>query len=197
MSTFGRLFLFGFAVTLTITIFTTVTGGGSVEDALFGILDYEVYPRELLFISLGCMLLLYVLMVKKMEYISEEQKEKVAKKTLFFRRFGIVTLTLYMVEPLFNGLFATIFHLIFNGGVLYDFGTPDPYMSNLPAILLFEATILTFWFVAVYFWSKTRYKFGFEYWIIRISKPFRKVKTKRLQLDFKAENDEKIEQKQN
>ena len=174
----GLLYLVGFVISLTITISTAA----NVEDAIFGILDYEIYPRELLFFSLGWMFLLFYWILKRYEYIPDELRVKRARKTLFFRRFGVATLTLYILEPVFNGIIAHIFHIIF-GNPSAPFGTPDPFMSNVWAILLFVATFEIFWMVFVYFWAKSGYKYGVEYWIVRVGKNRRTIRSKRLQLE--------------
>ena len=173
----GSLFLGGFIITTTITLIRAP----SIEAGLFGILDYEIYPRELLFFSLGCMMFILVGLAKKFEYTSVEKKISLARKTLYLRRFGVASLTIYFFEPCFNNIFANIFHRIF-GDISVGFGNPDPFMTNVPAILLYEVVIFSFWGLAVYFWSKTGYKFGLEHGIIVVSKPFRKVKTMRAQL---------------
>ena len=174
----GLLYLGGFVISLLITVLTA----SSVEAGLFSILDYEIYPRELLFFSLGCMFLIFYWLVKRYEYIPDDIRVKRAKRTLFFRRYGVATLTLYILEPLFNGIIAFIFHSIF-GDTSAPFGTPDPFMSNVGAILLFVATFELFWAIFVYLWSKTGYKYGAEYWIVQGGKKRREIKSKRLKLE--------------
>ena len=172
----GFLFLVGFVITLVITL----VRAPSIESGLFGILDYEIYPRELFFFSLGCMMLLLVWLAKRYEYTSYERKVILTKRTTFIRRFGVASLTIYVFEPLFNNLFAKLFHVLFGDPTV--FGTPDAFMTNVPAILLYELVIFSFWGLSVYFWSKSGYKFGLEHAIITFSSPLRKVKSRRGQL---------------
>ena len=145
---------------------------------IYDIMDYVLYPKELLllllFLSLGMMFLLIIPILKKIEFRSDEDRAKIVKKTSFLKKIGTITLTLYVFEPVINGFLGTIFHLLFNGGVLYPIGTPDPYMTNTLAILLF---VLTFWTLFVHFWSKSNYKYGLEYLIIILTNPFRKEKS--------------------
>ncbi|MBA7531828.1 hypothetical protein ES705_24052 [subsurface metagenome] len=180
----GSLFLGGFILTTTLTL----VQASDIEAGLFGILDYEIYPRELLFLSLGCMLFILVWLAKKFEYTSYEKKVLLARRTLFIRRFGVASLTIYFFEPFFNNIFANAFHRIF-GDISAGFGNPDPFMSNVPAILLYELVLFSFWGLAVYYWSKSGYKFGLEHAIIVISRPFRKVKTMRSHL-YNPSNEE-------
>lgn len=183
----GLFYLAAFIISLIITTNKALAQG---KNPIFVILDYEVYPRELLFFSLGCMLILLVFMVKRYEYIPQELKVKRAKKSLFFRRFGVATLTFYVLEPIFNNSFALLFHTIF--GPREGFGIQDPFMTNFWAILLYVFTFESFWILFSYFWSKTGYKYGVEYWIIRISNRFRETKSTRLQLFDYQQNKEPI-----
>ncbi len=171
---FGSLFLVGFMLSLTLKILLSPK---DPFDVLFDILDYSIYPRELFFLSLGCMLLLYVLLVKKFEYVSDAKKVILSKKTTFIRRFGVGTLSIYIFEPLIHNVIAAAFQQFF--GPPPEFGTPGPFMVNVPAILFYEVVLFVFWGVAVYYWSKTGYKFGFEHLIKTITKPLRKIETKR------------------
>ena len=174
---FSLVFLVAFSISILITIFTAENGA---INAIYDIMDYVLYPKELLFLSLGMMFLLIIPIIKKIEFRSAEDREKIAKKTLFLKKFGTITLTLYVFEPVINGFLGTIFHLIFNGGVLYPFGTPDPYMTNTFAILLFTLTFLTFWILFVHFWSKSNYKYGLEYLIVILTNPLRREKSRKL-----------------
>ncbi len=187
---FGLTLGFGYIIAFIVSVFFAVRGaGGDIESALFGILDYEIYPKELLFFSLGCMLLLYVGLMKRFEYAPDKIKAKRAKRMLFFRRFGVVTLTLYFIEPLFNHTFAYLFHIAFTGVSGYAFNVADGFNTNLWAILLFFVTFEGFWILFVWLWSKTGYKFGFEYWIKKISDRKREIKSKRLILEtYEAES---------
>ncbi len=172
----GTLFLSGFGLTLGLTL----SHASSIEAGLFGILDYEIYPRELLFFSLGCMMLLLVPLAKKFDYANYYKKVILTKNTTFIRRFGVATLSIYFFESFFDNIFAKIFHALFGDPTVFN--APDEFMSNFPAILLYEFTIFSFWGLVIYFWSKHNYKFGLEHAIITLSKPLRKVKSRRAYL---------------
>ncbi len=173
----GIFYLVAFVIS---TIFTVKYALSIGRNPVFLILDYEIYPRELLFFSLGWMMIILVLLVKRYEYIPNDLKAKRAKKSLFFRRFGVATLTFYCLEPIVNNTIAFLFHTIF--GPREGFGIVDPFMTNGWAIILYVFTFESFWILFSYFWSKTGYKYGVEYWIMRFSNRFRKTKSTRLQL---------------
>ena len=173
----GIFYLIAFVISTIFTVNYAISIG---EDPIFMILDYEIYPRELLFFSLGWMMIIFVFLVKRFEYIPNDVKVKRAKRTLFFRRFGVATLTFYCLEPIINNTIAFLFHTIF--GPSEGFGVIDPFMTNGWAIILFVFTFEVFWILFSYFWSKSGYKFGMEYWIVKFSNRFRKTKSTRLQL---------------
>lgn len=173
----GCLSLVGFVITTSITVISAIEAD---IDPFVAIFDYSIYPLELLFFSLGGILLIFPVLIKKFEYTTHEERIRRAEKTVFVRRFGTASLTLYMLEGFFNSILAAIFHKTF--GELNNFGEPNAFMTNIPAILLFIASFVTCWFVFVYFWSKAGYKCGFEHLGIILTKPFRKEKTNRLSL---------------
>ncbi len=175
----GTVFLAAFVINTTLTIIVSIRADINPFDPLF---NFTIYPRELLFFSLGGLMFIFPILFKKFEYTSTEKRQVLADKTLFVRRFGVASLTLYMLEVAFNEGFAAIFHRSF--GTLENFGEINAFMTNVPAISLFIATFSSFWILAVYLWSKINFKYGFEHLIIVITKPLRKVKSKRLQLDM-------------
>ncbi len=179
---FGSLYLVAFLVSTALTVIQAIKRSIDPFEAIF---DYEIYPKELLFLSLGCMLLLFPLLVKKFEYVDIDRKRELIKKSLFFRRFGTATLTLYIIEGSIDESIATVFHKLF-GSSVYIFGATDAFMYNVWAIILYLTIIVSFWLLFVYGWSKINYRFGFEYLIVLISKPIRKVKSKRLLLETTA-----------
>ncbi|MHA1584427.1 MAG: hypothetical protein ACTSWL_04175, partial [Promethearchaeota archaeon] len=67
----GIFYLIAFVVS---TIFTAKTAIATGQNPIFVILDYEIYPRELLFFSLGWMLIILVWLVKRFEYIPRDLK---------------------------------------------------------------------------------------------------------------------------
>ncbi len=165
-----------------LTLVIRLVRAPSIFSGILSVLDYEIYPNELLFFSLGCMFLLLIWLVKRFEYISPELKLKRSRSTLFFRRFGVVTLSFYFMEPFWNGILAYVFHRLF-GDVSAPFGTADAFMQNFWAILLFVFTFELFWIGISLLWAKTGYKYGFEYWIVRSTKKWRKIPSKRGHLE--------------
>ena len=175
----GITYFVGFVISLCIRLFTNKDGPLA---AMFDMMDYVIFPKELCFLGLGTMILLIILFSKKIEFQSEENRLRIAKKTGFLRKFGTITLTIFMIEPLINGPLATLFHYLFNGGTLHPFFSTDPYMYNAIAIILFEITFITIWILFVFFWSKINFKYGFEHLFIVITDPFRKEKSKVIEL---------------
>ncbi|MFW9923606.1 MAG: hypothetical protein ACFFDW_10020 [Candidatus Thorarchaeota archaeon] len=187
----GSIFLLGFGISFLISV---LQAGTSVMSVVYDILDYYLYPKELLFISMAIIMFAFILIVKTIEYRSEEKRERIAKRTTFLKNFGMVTLTLYFLDPIINQSLGTLFHYIFNGGILFPFDVADPYMSNALAIGIFEITFITFWVMLVFFWSKIKFRFGLEHLIILATNPLRKIKSQKLPL---SESLMKIEENTN
>lgn len=166
----GIVFMSAFLIKLTITVI-------SVSDPVEALLDYQIFPFEWLFLSLGAFCFFYNLAVKKVEFLPEEKYEKFRQKTRFIRKFGVVTLSIYIFEGPINMLIAAAFHVAFGG--VWQYNVIDSFMTNPLAIFLMFATSMLFWFTFVWLWSKTGFKFGLEYWLLMVSRKFRKVQSSR------------------
>jgi hypothetical protein len=167
------VFLGGFLITGGILAFTS-------EDILSALFDYTVLPRVWLYFSLFLMSLILLTFVKYVEYGSEEKRANFLRKTTFFRKMGNVTLTLYLLEGPINTTIATSFHYIFSPAALVGWGMIDPFMQTWWQIVIFMVFTLGFWLLAVWGWSKAKFKYGFEYWVMKIGNLFRKEKSIRL-----------------
>lgn len=190
---FGFTFLAAFIINMGFTINNTIKAGGDIFEVLF---SYRIYPRELLFFSLGCICLIFVLLVKKFEYIPDEKVEAIKNKTKIVRNFGQVTLTLYVLEAFINESIATSFHLMFPPHKVVDWGDKDAFMYSWWGIILFVITFVGFWQLFVYLWSKIDFKFGFEHLNYALTKKLRKAKSMRDFGNKHTETQEVIPEKQ-
>ncbi|MEA2070488.1 MAG: hypothetical protein U9O98_04280, partial [Asgard group archaeon] len=175
---FGFGFGFTFLIAFVIHIIIDVILAADPIPALIAIFDYQFYPRELLFFAVGSMCLLFLLFIKKLEFIPAEMKTKLKQRTKLIRDFGKVTLTLYIMEAFINGGLAVGFHAIF-GDITVPYGEIDAFMTNPWAIILFVLTFSLFWVAFVYFWSKIDFKYGFEHFNNLLTKNLRSVNSLR------------------
>lgn len=133
-------------------------------------------PPTLLALNLSLMLGVIYLGIKIFEDPDEETRQRRAAKTTVIRRFGMVTLSVYTFESVINGIVSFQFHR------LYDDPTTVPYESHVATIPIFAYLLIvfSFWFTFVYYWEKVNFKYGIEYWVIKIGSKFRSTKSAKL-----------------
>ncbi|MHA1511872.1 MAG: hypothetical protein ACTSRX_09150 [Promethearchaeota archaeon] len=131
---------------------------------------YKMIPPDLYLLNLGIMIIWFSWFFEKMDYCSDEKHEKIARKTLFIRRFGILSLTLFMVESFWCTLWSYIFHTNFGSFS----GEPDVVMTNFGLNLLFLLIVFGSWFVILKKWEKYKYKYSFEWLMGKIGSKLRK-----------------------
>ncbi|MHA2502066.1 MAG: hypothetical protein ACXAE3_04295 [Candidatus Kariarchaeaceae archaeon] len=165
---FFLLFIFFLVIDLT------VNGKAPLE-----IFEYKVIPYTLFTFNMSMMLLSILALLNWFEYKSYDQRVAIAKRTVFVRRFGLVSLTIYLTESVVNGFFSSVFHLIFD-----DPSTPDfqELMLNGFGITLYVIVVFGLWLVFLSLWEQSGFKYGAEYWIVRIGNSFRESKSIRLDL---------------
>ncbi len=167
------VFLGGFLITASILAFTS-------DDILGALFDYTVLPRVWLYFSLFLMSLILLAFVKKVEYGTAEKRANFLRKTTFFRKMGNVTLTLYLLDGPINTAIATGFHHLFSTPGTVGWGLVDSFMVTWWQIVIFVIVSLGFWLLTIWGWSKAKFKFGFEYWVMKTGNAFRTEKSIRL-----------------
>jgi len=167
------VFLAGFLITAGLLFFTS-------EDILIALFDYEVLPRVWLYFSLFLMTLILLGFVRYVEYGTEQKRENFLRKTTFFRKMGNVTLTLYLLEGPINTIIATNFHHLFSSPVTIGWGKVDSFMVTWWQIVIFMVFTLGFWLLTIWGWSRAKFKYGFEYWVMQFGNVFRTEKSIRL-----------------
>ena len=142
------------------------------------ILVYFQLPPALLALNLGLMLYTIKMGIILFEDPDDETRRRRARKTTIIRRFGMATLSVYTFESVINGLFSYQFHRIFDNP-----STPvDESFTAMGGIFLYLTVIFTFWFTFIYLWEKIDFKFGIEYWIIKLGTRFRSSKSNKLNI---------------
>ena len=177
----GYGLLLCFAISLIFVIRKCSISG---DDPLMVVFSYDIYPRTLMFLSLGLMNLITLLLIKKVEYAPELNRERFANRTAWLRRFGMATLTLYIVEATPSMFLSEFFHKWFGGKALWVFDqSVNSFMTNALAIILFTAVMMGIWTLVSFYWSKVNYAGGFEWLNVMISNKFRKSKSTRLKAE--------------
>ena len=170
---------YGLAFTAVSALFIGRTVAGALAEGgnpLVALFDYLVITPGLFFFAAGSILLLFPLIVRRTEYRPQSEREEIFRKTVRIRRFGMISLSVFILEnPVTAGL-GRVFHLIF--------GNPDAptdaFMTNAFAIGLYFVLTMSFWFLAVRLWEKAGFKYSFEWLSIKIGGLMRKTASNRL-----------------
>ncbi|MFO8077056.1 MAG: hypothetical protein R6U21_00220 [Thermoplasmatota archaeon] len=127
---------------------------------IFGIPDLTLtyWPISMVAFNLMLMILVMTLVIVRYDYCSFEKRLKRAKRTVFFRRFSMITLTMFVFESIIAVLWAKLFTFLF----------VDPFPYNVFADLLFLFSVLATWYVIARFWEKIDFKFSIEWFMIKI-----------------------------
>ncbi len=124
----------------------------TLEDTMLQrIVDLQEFSFELF--QLGIFILLLLGMIKVFDLTNVKKKAQRARFTRPIRRFGSVTLSLLMLEPVIVEVFRILFSLFI----------VEWYM-NMGLCFIFSTFIVIFWAIAIKIWEIIEYKFGFE-WI--------------------------------
>ncbi len=153
-----------------------VQQSGDVSTVISKLFDYRVPTRALTFFNATIITIILSALLRHYEYDTADIYKAKARKTVWVRRWGMMTLTLYMLDPIFNSAFSQLFHMWFGDPSL----KVDAFMTNVPAIFLFAATIICFWFSLIWAWEKIAFKGSLESLIVWFGGLFRKNKSQRL-----------------
>lgn len=132
-------------------------------------------PLKIHLVNLGLMLACCTFLVLHMEYCSEEKRAKVARRTLWLRRVGLMALTLFCLE--------SFFAVLFSNGYLWILGIEGPFPRSAQVIIPYVACILIFWNLVLRAWEETDFKYSVEWWMSSLVCFVRDRPTVRLQAD--------------
>ena len=127
---------------------------------LFGIPDLTLpyWPVAMVTINLALMIFATTLLIVRYEHSPPIKRTILAKRSIFFRRFSMITLTIFVFESIIAVIWAKIFSLIFI----------DPFPYNVVADVLFLCCVITTWYGIVRIWEKYNFKYSIEWFMIRI-----------------------------
>ncbi|QEE16455.1 hypothetical protein DSAG12_02285 [Promethearchaeum syntrophicum] len=162
-------------ISIILAIYHIFTVEGNLMSFFF---KYKMIPPDLYLLNLGIMMLWFPWFFEKIDYCSDEKHAKIAEKTILIRRFGILSLTLFMLEPFWCTLWSFIFHTAFGSFS----GEKDVVMTNFGLNLLFLIIVFGSWLIILKKWEKHKYKFSFEWIMVKIGSKFRKKPSERSDL---------------
>lgn len=124
----------------------------------------ETVPIPLTIVSMSTMQFLLVLFLRTQDFPKSEAKRvKAAKRTTFWRRFSVFSLTGFAIgTPIADGLFSFFVKL---WGDSVDSGT---FAWNIWQIIAFILFIWGFWEVILRLWENFEYKFSLDWFLAQI-----------------------------
>ncbi len=123
---------------------------------------FHIHPTWFIFFNTGVQIILIVSIIRGVEYNPKLNQERWLKWTLYFRRFGMVALTVYMYNMV-EGLARNIIHWIFGADTV---NMIDRMQAPLGWTLLMIAILMIIWTAIIFFWEKIKFIGTWEY-IIR------------------------------
>lgn len=174
---YGIIFFIATAVSIPLAFFTS-------REPLRFLINIDIYSPTIIYFSLGCITFIFKALVKHVELGDSEKRRRFAARTLWIRRFGIITLTLYIIDALPGMFMSEIFHKIFGGKELWvPLSTArDAFMNNAFAIVFFVGLMFAFWYFVTIIWEKFHFAGSFEWLMVKVGSLFRKDKSKKLNL---------------
>lgn len=168
---------------------------GDFKNAVF---NFHVLPPELLFLGMAICFFFFPFFIKKLDYQTDERKAELAKKTAPIQRFGTVSLTVFFWESTIFSAVAKLFHTFVPAkgseaplfSFFYEapfwidpkiqFEGIDSFMHIWPLWFIYLFTVIGLWFFALFLWSRFSFKFSMEWFIVTLTKPFRKIRSTKL-----------------
>lgn len=120
-------------------------------------LAHHPYPLRIHVLNLGSMLLCCTWLMLHMEYCTEERRARMARRTLWMRRLGLMALTIFCLESFFAVLFSRAY--------LWALGVEGPFPQSAPYMIPFIIMVIAFWNVVFLVWEKADFKYSVEWWM--------------------------------
>jgi peptidoglycan/LPS O-acetylase OafA/YrhL len=141
-----------------------------------GIIGYVTLPDTMLeraidpmwFYIIVAQVGLFMLMILgALKYFDFRKNEIKTESCKIIRRFGEVSLTIFMLETPISEIFAKILTVV-----------NSDWNQSMAGSLIFGGFMVMFWGFLIYIWEKKEFRYTLEWFIVRISKSFGKESTK-------------------
>ncbi|MHA1901835.1 MAG: hypothetical protein ACTSW5_13140 [Promethearchaeota archaeon] len=142
-----------------------IVGIASIVDWTF-FLEYANMdtPTIIQILNLGMEALVFSWFIMKLDMGSPERRAKAGKRTIWLRRFGIVSLTLYTICRWFADKVFWVLEKVM--GPPLDFTDTDPRLAwNTCQLYLFMGIMFGVWMVLLILWEKLHFILSIEWWI--------------------------------
>jgi hypothetical protein len=135
-------------------------------------LTSHTFPMKLHLLNMGLMLALCTFLITKVEYGSPEFRAAFARRTTILRRFGMVGLSVFLLEGPVSVVFGKAYAMLWGGGA---------FPRNPVAVVLFLAFLLTIWNAVLRRWERHNFQYGFEWVLVKVVGKVRGRTSERLQ----------------
>ena len=136
--------------------------------------NFDTPPFPKLLQLLGGMLLVMTFSIQYHDFCSEEKKIKRFNRTRDIRKFGMLSLSMFLLE----GMLVQVLILL----VPYSLRSNLMFMS-----LVFGPIIVVIWAIILRLWKKFSFKYSFEWWMSKIQKVLIKKKSNKLNFEIISE----------
>ena len=142
-----------------------IVGIASIVDWTF-FLEYANIdtPAIVQVLNLGMEALVFSWFIMKLDMGSPERRAKAGKRTIWLRRFGIVSLTLYTICRWFADQVYLVLEPIMGSPIDYTGASPR-LAWNTAQLYLFIGIMFGVWMVILIIWEKLHFILSIEWWI--------------------------------
>ncbi len=141
-------------------------------------------PIAIQVFNMGGQLVILAIFIGRLDYGSPVSRRRAGWRTVWLRRYGIISLTVFTVGTLLGEGIYWLFEKLFGPSIGFSELTQEPYLawSTLQICFLMISVILA-WEVILRLWGKVRYILGIEWIITMLSVLFRFKKSGSLHID--------------
>ncbi len=147
-------------------------------------------PFQNQLLNLGLITIVATFFMGFLEYKTPEKRVKWARLTRASRRFGLIALTVFILEGLVSILWKKVFMAMFT---FIDFTSLNVEM--LLATLLYLVLLLLFWYLVARVWARFDFKYSFEWILVQVVGRLRGRMSNRLKVKEVLDNIEAREEK--
>jgi hypothetical protein len=167
---YGYGFGLGFLGTAIIWMLATGTKFVLGPDNIGKALPFNVH-----LIDISLMLLLSTFLIDMMEYRDARTRIKIARYTTFLRRYGLIALSIFLLEGLVSITLKKIFYAIWPA--------LDSPIINFPAVGIYLLTLFAIWYLIIRLWEKVDFKYSFEWVLVQVAGRLRGRMSSKLHVD--------------
>lgn len=136
-------------------------------------------PVMMQVLNLGAMTFATVLMLGRFDYCMPEKRQRRIERSLWVRKFSIVSLTIYVMEFFLARGVYWLFEQFWDNAVSLVNQVPV-LVWNVTQIFVFIIVICLLWIIIVPFWQKVDFMFSLEWFMIKADALFRHNKKARI-----------------